>query len=539
MKTLRSHRPLIMGQKGAVATNHPMASQAGLEVLRAGGNAVDAAVAAALVLGVAEPHMSGLGGDAFYHVYDASALRGTVYNGSGTSPAASAHTDFMRHGMPLSGPQSVSVPGGLMALFRMHQDQGGRPWESLCEPAIEVARHGFAVTHAYRRFAQNNQAKLRRDNAAADTFLQSGEVPDVGAWLTQPALARTLERIASRGADDFYRGELAGTVISGMQARGVPMHLDDLANFEIEVQRPIQIGYRGFTVAQTPPNSMGFTLLQELLILQHFDLSQWERLGADAIHVMVEAKKLAFADRERYACDPRRGTVPLDRLLSDGYGAELASRIRMDRTSPPALPTEKTMAGGDTTYFCVVDAQGNAVSAIQSLNNAFGSGVMLPETGILLNNRMACWHLHPSHPNSFAPSKRVRHTMNAPMVLKDGKVWALFGTPGADDQVQVNLQMAVGLIDFDQDPQSLVESSRWSSDQPGQEANWPHGGQDGLTIESDLPADTQQLLRDRGHVLRAVPPLEGPCSVAAIRAIEGGGWAAGSDPRRDGWASAF
>ena len=539
MNTLRSHRPLIMGQRGVVATNHPMASQAGLDVLREGGNAVDAAVTASLMLGVAEPHMSGLGGDGFYHVYHAGARCGTVYNGTGISAAEHGHADFLSQGMPLHGPRSVSVPGGLAALFAMHQRQGLLPWRRMCEPAIDAAKNGFPVTHAYRRFAQNNQTKLQRDAAAQSTFLLRGQVPDVGTWLTQPALARTLEQIAARGGNDFYHGELAGALIADMRSTGVPMCLADLEEFKVDIQKPLQIDYRGFTVTQTPPNSMGFTLLQELLILQHFDLSKFDRLGPEALHLMVEAKKLAFADRERYACDPRVGTIPLDKLLSSDYSAELASRIRMDRALVTSAAAEQTMAGGDTTYFCVVDAQGNAVSAIQSLNNAFGSGVLLPETGVLLNNRMTCWHLHPSHPNCFAPSKRVRHTMNAPIVLKDGKVWALFGTPGADDQVQINFQIAVGLIDFDQDPQSLVESARWSSDQPGQEANWPHGGRDVLTVESNLSPDTLQSLRERGHVIREVPPLEGPCSVAAIRALPGGGWAAGSDPRRDGWASAF
>ena len=262
-------------------------------------------------------------------------------------------------------------------------------------------------------------------------------------------------------------------------------------------------------------------------------------LSADAVHVMVEAKKLAFLDRERHAGDPRSARIPLERLLSADYAHSLAARIRTHAAAHVPLAGAHRSAGQDTTYFCVLDAQGNAVSGIQSLNNAFGSGVTLPSTGIVLNNRMTCWHLDPAHPNALQPGKRVRHTMNAPMVLRDGKVWALFGTPGADDQVQVNLQMATGLIDFGRDPQSLAEAPRWSSDQHGQEANWPHGGSDALTLESSMPADTLAGLRARGHHVVEVPPLDGPCSVAVLRALDDGGCAAGSDPRRDGWAAAY
>ena len=197
-------------------------------------------------------------------------------------------------------------------------------------------------------------------------------------------------------------------------------------------------------------------------------------------------------------------------------------------------------AGGDnTTYFCVIDSTGSAVSAIQSLNNAFGSGVTTERTGVVLNNRMACWHLDKGHPNRFEVGKRVRHTMNAPLVLRDGKVWAMFGTPGADDQVQVNLQIATGLIDFGLDPQRVVEAPRWSSSQTGQESNWPHGGNDMLTLEADTPAKTLDGLRAQGHALNLVPALEGPCSVACIRVLDNGAYAVGSDPRRDGWGATF
>ncbi len=538
MKLERSHRPVLFGRHGAVASNHPVATQAGLDVLRTGGNAADAAVAVALTIGVVEPQMSGLGADGFYHFHDAATTAGTVYNGSGRPPAAATASGFMRDGMPLSGPASVSVPGAIGALHRMHQRHGQRPWADLCRPAITAARDGFGATATFRRFAAMGSDRLLQDRVSAGVFLRDGNAPEGGEFIVQARLAQTLEELAAGGAESFYRGALARRLVADFARSGVAITASDLAAFEPEEQRPISITYRGFTVRQTPPNSMGFTLLQELRIVELFDLAALGFLSAEAIHLLVEAKKLAFADRERCATDPQHREIPLEVLLSDNYARTLAARISPHRAAQiPLRPMPP--AGDNTTYFCVIDAAGNAISAIQSLNNAFGSGVMGEDTGVLLNNRMTCWHLDDLHPNVLRPGKRVRHTMNAPVVLRDGKVWALFGTPGADDQVQVNLQVATGLIDFGKDPQRIVEAPRWSSSQPGQEANWPHGGDDALTLEADTPAATLDGLRERGHVVRLVPHLEGSCSVACIRVLDNGAYAVGSDPRRDGWGGVY
>jgi len=538
MKLLRSHRPLLLGRRGAVASNHPVATQAGLDVLRSGGNAVDAAAAIALTLGVVEPHMSGLGGDGFYHVHDAATGRGFIYNGSGLPPEAVSALDFRATGMPLCGPASVSVPGAVGALHRMQARHGRQAWAALCSPAIDAARHGFGVTHAYRRFATNNASKMQRDPVTASLFLRNGAAPDGGDFLVQLRLADTLEALAQGGAESFYRGEIARRLLTDFEQAGVAIGAGDLARSEPEEQSSIEVPYRGFTVRQIPPNSMGFTLLQALLIVEQFDLRSAGFLSAEAIHWMVEAKKLAFVDRERFASDPQHADVPLDDLLSPDHARALAARIDGRRAAYlPLAPVPRR--GDNTSYFCVIDGEGNAVSGIQSLNNAFGAGVTGAATGVLLNNRMTCWHLDDVHANALKPGKRVRHTMNAPMVLRDGQVWALFGTPGADDQVQVNLQMATALIDFDLDPQHAAEAPRWSSNQPGQEANWPHGGDGCLTVEADLPQTTLDGLRARGHVLQQVPQLDGPCSVACIRVLDNGALAVGSDPRRDGWGAAF
>ncbi len=523
-----------MGRRGAVGANHPLAALAGLEVLRGGGNAVDAAVAVATTLAVVEPHMSGLGGDALYHVFLARTGGSEVFNGTGAAPA-SASAERFADGIAVRGPRSVSVPGALAGLAALHTAHGTRPWSALFGAAIEAARDGFAVTHAYRHFSADTRAVLAADARSRAVFLDDGAPPPVGALVRQEALARTLEEVAAEGAETLYRGPLARRLVAAMAEAGVPIEAADLAACSAERVAPIKVRYRGFDVAQTPPNSTGFTFLQMLRTAERFDLARLD--PASRIHFLVEAKKLAFLDRERFGGDPRFGQVPLDELLSDAQADACAERIDPRRAAE--LPLDTPQRDGDTTYFCVVDAAANAVSGIQSLNSAFGSGVTAGETGVLLNNRMAYWHLAPGHANRLAPGKRVRHTMNAPIVTRDGRLWAVFGTPGADHQVQVNLQVLTALVDLGADPQQAVEAPRWTSAQPGQGANWPHEGDGRLTVEPGFGAETLRELEARGHRLDRVGPLEGPCSVQAIRLAENGMRIAGSDPRRDGWAAAW
>jgi gamma-glutamyltranspeptidase/glutathione hydrolase len=533
----RCHRPLIMGRNGAVGANHPLAAQAGLDILRAGGNAVDAAVAISLTLGVVEPMMSGLGGDGFYQVHTARTGATRCWNATGAAPFAATPERFRAAGIAVRGPLSVSTPGCLAGIAAMHAALGTLPWQQLCAPAIACARDGFAVTHHYRHFAADVRAVLAADARSHAVFLgglDSG-VPSLAATIRQPDLARTLEEIAQDGPETFYRGRLARRLVAGMREAGVLVEERDLAECQPQEQAPIGIGYRGFRVTQTPPNSTGFTLLQMLKTAERFDLAALDPVRR--IHVLVEAKKRAFLDRERHGTDPRFGEVPVDRLLSDAYADECAAAIDLSRAAD--LPVAAPEQAGDTTYFCVVDGDGNAVSGIQSINSAFGSGVTAGDTGVLLNNRMAYWHLAPGHANRLQPGKRVRHTMNAPMVFKDGALWAVEGTPGADNQVQVNLQVLTAMMDLDADPQQALEAPRWTSSQQGQGANWPHDGDGRLTIEPGFGDDVLRGLQALGHRLNRVGPLEGPCSVQAIRVMPNGVRAAGSDPRRDGWAGAF
>ncbi len=536
----RSHRPLIMGRRGAVATNHPLATLAGLDALRAGGNAVDAAVAISFALGVVEPMMSGIGGDGFYHVLPAGSAQSLVYNGTGAAPEGATVDRYRREGgIPTHGPLSTSIPCTVAGVGMMHAAHGKLPWATLLAAAIDHARNGFAATHGYSHFAAENRPQLAADPRSRQVFLdpRSGVAPTVGGVIVQEDLARTLEEIAADGAETLYRGKLAKRLAAACGAQGVMLTERDLAGCEAEKQAPIRITYRGYEVRQTPPNSTGFVMLHELKIAERFDLAGLKPGSAELLHLLIEARKRAFLDRERYGTDPRHGRVPLDRLLSDAYADECAAAIDRQRAAP--VPHSAAAAAGDTTYYCVVDGEGGAVSAIQSINSAFGSGVTAGDTGILLNNRMAYWHLEEGHPNRLEPGKRVRHTMNAPMVLKDGRLWGVFGTPGADNQVQVNFQVLVAMIEHGYDPQQALEMPRWTCMQPGQAANYPHTGEDSVTLEGRFPAATADALRRRGHRVTVVGDLEGPCSVEAIRVLDNGVRMAASDPRRDGWAQAY
>lgn len=531
---IRSYRPLIAGRRGAVAANHPLAAQAGLMALRDGGNAVDAAVATALALAVVEPMMSGLGGDGFYHVFDAKAAKAVVFNGTGPAPRA-ATPEHYRSGIPLTGPLSASVPGMLTGLSTMHALYGRWPWARACSEAVRLADEGFGATPNYRKFASDQLVVMGPDERSAALFLRDREAPVVGALIVQPELARTIEEIAAEGAETFYRGALARRLSKALVECGTLISEADLAEFEAEVQEPLEIEYRDLRILEAPLNSTGFVLLQELKILENFDVARMGLGSPDLVHVMVEAKKLAFAERERWGSDPRTVEVPFAEILSADYCARLAQQIDMERAAPPA---STVTAAGETTYFCTADIDGNAVSGIQSINSLWGAGVIAGDTGVLLNNRMAYWHTDPAHPNFLRPGRRVRHTMNPPLALKGSGLWGVFGTPGADHQVQVNFQVASAMIDFGLNPQQAAEMPRWTSMVPGQYADYPHDGPNVLTIERRFPRDLRHELARRGHPVETVGDLDGPCSIEIIRR-EGAMLLAGSDPRRDGWALAW
>jgi gamma-glutamyltranspeptidase/glutathione hydrolase len=482
--------------------------------------------------------MSGLNGDGFFLVREPGG-QAVVLNATGFAPRQASAGRF-GNSLPRRGAASASVPGLVDGWLTLHARYARLPLPELLAPSIEYARDGFAATQRLCAFIQQDAADLSADPECARIFMPRGHVPRTGDLIRQTALAATLERLAADGRDDFYEGETARNLAAFCQSNGGLITVADLEEIRTEIQDPIETTYRGYTVLEAPPNSTGHVLLQELNIVEHFDLAGMGFLSADHVHMLVEAKKLAFADREAFSGDPRFVDVPLDRLLSKDRAREQAGQIDPHRAAHRPVASGAPATGGDTTYFAVVDAYGMAISAIQSLNQAWGAATIDPATGMLLNNRMLYWHLERGHPNRLEPGKRVRHTMNPPMVLRDGKLALVFGTPGADQQVQANLQVLTGIIDFGLDPQEAVEMPRWRSFQPGGESDWPHGASSSLLIENRMPAESLRGLEERGHNLEVVGPLEGGCNEQAIMVHpETGMLMAASDPRRDGYALAL
>ncbi|MBC7340296.1 MAG: gamma-glutamyltransferase [Firmicutes bacterium] len=520
-----------------VATAHPLATLAGVEVLRAGGNAVDAAIAAAGVAAVVLPHMCGPGGDAFLLIYEAERRRVTAISGAGPAPRGASPEVYRQRGyrtMPLEGILSVAVPGAVDAWARAVALAGSRPLEELLEPAVAYAEDGFVVGPELADEIRSSQDKLRADPAAREVFLAGGRPPRVGEVLRQPDLGRSLRRLG-RDPDDLYRGDLARRIVSCAQAAGGLFTPEDLASYRSEVGEPLRTDYRGATVCQTTFPSQGFILLEALNILEGFDLAGTDR--AAAIHLMVEAKKLAFEDRLRFAGDPRHVPFPLERLISKEYAVRRRLRIDGGRAQPGWYPPAGAGHGaGDTTYLAVVDGRGNAVSLIQSLSLAFGSGVMVPGTGILLNNRAGRgFTLLDGHPNCVAPGKRTVHTLNCYMVFREGELWLVGGTPGGDGQPQWNLQVLVSMIDWGLDPASAVEWPRWTSHPGTDPAHW--GEPEELRVENRLPADITAELERRGHRLRLLGPWAGGGAVQLIARDPATGVLTGvSDPRAEGLA---
>lgn len=538
----RTWRPLAMGRRGAVASNHPLATETGIAILRRGGNAADAYIAAAATLAVVEPHMSGLGGEGFALIYSASHGEATVINATGRAPRAALPERFSR-GIPPHGALAAITPCLVDGWCEVHRRWATLPLRTLLEGAIFYAREGFAATRSFCRYAREHASALAASAETAETFLPGGEIPRLGTTIRQPALARTLEALADEGRAGFFDGEVARDLVAWVRDHGGLLDLDDLRDARAEMQRPIQTAYRGLEVLETPPNSTGVTFLQELAVAEQFDLrtlateAQLPCEAPNVVHLLVEIKKACFVDRERVADTEDQAEVVAE-LLSPRRIAEIAGSLDLRRAS--YRPVAVRAAEPCTTYLAVADGEGNAVSGIQSLNDAFGAAVIAGPTGVLLNNRMRYWHLASDHPNRMVPGRRVRHTMNAPMALRDGRPALILGTPGADAQVQVNLQVMTAIVDFGLDPQQAVEMARWQSLQSGTAANWPHESPDRLVVEDRIPEGTRAELVRRGHDLEVVGPLDGPCSVNVIRCDPTTGfWQAASDPRRDGFAVAF
>jgi len=528
-----THRGVVVARNGVVAASQPLAVSAGLRVLQEGGTCVDAAIAVSSVLCVTEPYASQLGGDAFVIYYDAATRNTTALNGSGAAPAAAA-LDHFAGGIPIRGLEAASVPGLVDAWFRLHERHGSIPVAELLAPAIAYARGGFPAGYRYCRAfdeaPRTESAEWFRPMARELTGLD--HLPSPGESIRQPDLAWTLEQIALAGAEAFYEGVVAERIDRAMSRQGGLMSAADLALHATEIRDPLRSDYRGYTVHAQPPVSQGHILLQMLNIVEGMDVSSGGPLGPDAVHAMVEAKKLAFADRAAYLGDPAFVDVPMETLLSKGYAASRRAHIDPHRAMAVAQAGD---IPHDTTYFCVADRQGNAISFIQSVFHRFGCGVVAEGTGILLNNRMTGFSLDPACPNVLEPGKRTAHTLNAYVMTQGDRLAWVGGTPGGDVQVQSNLQVIRHLIDFGANPQQAIELPRWQH-------AWTDGDSTGglLEIEDRVPRETVEELRRRGHQVRTIAPWAHGSTYQLIQIDpDSGAYMAGSDPRADGHAAGF
>lgn len=528
--------------KGAmVASAHPLGTAAGLEVLRRGGNAMDAAIAVAAVTGVVLPSMAGLGGDTFLIHYEAKTGKVEALNGSGISPYGASLEYYRSQGyrdlMPLVGPLSVAVPGTPHAMATALARWGSWSLADVLQPAVKYARHGFPVSEILADHFSKYKDKLALFPETATVWLkEDGSTYRAGEILCLPDYADSLERFAQEGIDFLYRGYVAEQIASLMQNKGGLLGLDELANHQSEIYRPLSIDYRGYRIYQTSPPSQGLIMLEQLGILSGYDLASLGPRSPAAIHLMVEAKKLAYADRLAFLGDPRLVDAPIALLLNPAYMATRRQSIDQERAS---AAVDAGDPDGDTTSFVVIDRVGNAVSYIHSLSLAFGSGLTVPDTGILLNNRAGRgFVLDAAHPNCLAPGKKTMHTLNTFLVTSGGKLYLLGNTPGGDGQPQWNMQSIINCIDFNMSVHEAVTWPRWTS-MPGTDPaalNQPLR----LRLENRFEAGIISRLQELGHDLDIVDAWAGGGAMQMIMIDPKTGVRYGaSDPRGDGTCLGF
>lgn len=525
-------RPDVGGIEAAVTSDHVLASAAGTEVIKRGGNAVDAAITMAAVLTVVRPHMNGVGGDNFMLIRLQKTGEVIALNGSGRAGSKATPAFFQAKGLedvPSSGILSVSVPGAVRGWADALQKYGTITLSQALQPAIRYAERGFPVSPRLNADITESKRKVAADPELARIFLPNGEAPAVGSLLKQPELAKTLRAIAASGPDAFYRGAIARQIAAFMDREGGLITAEDLAKHRSSWEKPISTTYLGHPVLAFPPNTQGVTLLESLNLAELADLEPMGRNSADYIHMLVEGAKLAYADRDKYIADPAFSEVPVERLISKEYAADLARRLRDKLKANDASSNANRDGTGDTVFLGVVDKDGNAVSMIQSLFAAFGSGRMVPGTGITLHNRGSLYELDPSHPNVIAPGKRPFHTLCPAMVLNpDRSLMMVVGTPGGDGQPQTLVQVITNVMQFGLTPQQAVEAPRF---------RWY--GRERLGVEPGITADVRDVLSKRGHQVQVQEPSEEFGGAQIILVTPTGGRIAGADPRREAYAIAW
>ncbi len=524
----RGSRSVALGQKGMVATSQPLASVAGLDVLRQGGNAVDAAITAAAVLTVVEPTMTGVGGDLFALLHAGGDGRTHGLNASGRTPAAASLEALRARGheqMPDTGLFPITVPGAVDGWARLLAEHGTISLADALGPAIGCARDGFPVSEVVARQWQDAAGLLAADPAAADTFLPDGRPPAPGERFSNPRLAASLSAIAAEGPTVFYAGALADAIGQDIERRGGWLTAGDLAMHESDSVDPIRTSFRDTELVELPPNTQGFVALEALNILADEPLEAFGHNSTDYLHLVLEALAIAFDDRAAHLADADAmpaGT--LARLISKEYATGRRDQFRTDRALGQSVPdpTPNDRQAGDTVYLAAADDQGNLVSLIQSLYAGFGSGIVAGETGIVLHNRGAMFSTDPEHPNVLAPSKRPLHTLAPALAYRDGRPWLAYGVMGGDMQPQGHLQVLLNLVCFGMNIQEAGEAPRARYDPSG------------ISLEEGIDEGVLRELVSRGH--QVGPDLGFGGFQGVLVDQHSGVLMGGSDPRKDGVA---
>ncbi|MCP5516602.1 MAG: gamma-glutamyltransferase [Verrucomicrobiales bacterium] len=525
-------RSMVLSRQGIVAAEHPLAAQAGAHVLAEGGTAVDAAIAANAVMGVVAPMTCGMGGDLFALVYDAASGTLQGLNSSGWAPAGLTRDFLTAKGfgdMPQRGIHSVTIPGCVAGWEALQRRFGRKSLRELLGPAIRLAADGFPVSEIVAGYWASGAGLMSGDPVAARTFLPGGKAPSRGEIFRNPDLAWSLRWVAEEGCRAFYEGAVAERLLACSAAQGGVWTAEDLSLFRPEWVTPISTTYRGWTVYEIPPQGQGIAALLMLNLMEPFPLADWGFGSVDALHTMIEAKKLAYADLRRYVGDLRFGPVPVAGMLAKDYARERARLIDPERAGAEAAPGEPALRGGtDTTYLCAVDARGNMVSFIQSNYAGFGSGLVAEGTGFGLQNRGGLFTLEAGHPNALAGRKRPLHTIIPGFMEKDG-VRIAFGIMGGWNQAQAHAQFVANLVDFDLNLQASLEAPRFTK--------MSFDGTD-VELEARFPAEVREGLKSRGHEVRTGPSFSQNVGggQAVMRDFAKGINYGASDPRKDGAA---
>lgn len=517
----------VIACDGVVASSQPLATQAGLNIIRKGGNAIDAAITTAAVLDVVEPFSTGCGGDAFTLIHLAGKSKPLSYNGSGRSGSLVTIQELLDKGwtsMPARGGPPVTVPGALNLWFHVVEKHGNLEMKDIISPAIHYARNGFPVSPLIGQTWKDVIGVLRND-AARQIFAPKGEAPIVGQVVRNKDLADTFETVAKEGPDAFYSGRIAESIVNEVQDHGGFLTMEDLASHKTEETQPISVSYRGVDVYEHPPNSQGFAALSMLSIMETFDFSSLAPLSTERYHLMIEAKKLAYADLHQHNADPEFYDVPLEKLLSKSYAKERAETI--DPNLAMSVYAPGLSLGQDTVYFATADGEGNAVSFINSLYMGIGSGLVAPGTGIKLQNRGHLFSLDPDHPNCYAPKKLPFHTIIPAALYKENELSGVFGIMGGAHQAQAHGQFVSSLVDYGMSPQEALDQPRFNHDHSTNKVG----------LESGIPSKTQKELRERGHILIHETASYFGGGQAILRLEDA--WIAGSDYRKDGQAAGF